>query len=153
LVQLDKSPGDIEQQGTPQSASNFNNMDYGILDNQIAKVIMLQYQLNRDRQIDEHFDAVEDTADLIAEEIAPEVSVVTLTNTSKQPFNNSKKTVAFTKTRNNLNYIVEYVIQSFTGGCVGDVKISDKALNGFKVEFDGGASSVTLKCIAKGGMM
>ena len=37
-------------------------------------------------------------------------------------------------------------------GDVGDVLISDKLLNGFKVRFDGSAKSATVKLIIKGGM-
>ena len=140
-VQLDKDPGTVIQQGTPQSASNFNAMDWGILDNDIALRILTQHA----RMTDDHFEGLD-------AETAPETGVITLTNTKKQPFNNSVQTVAFETVRDNLDYIVEFVVHSFSGGCVGDIIISDKALNGFKVAFDGSAASVTGKYIVKGGM-
>lgn len=141
-TQLVKAPGTIQQAGTPQSASNFNLMDFGIADNDLALRILTQHQMMVDRHI----------AELDAETI-PETGIITLTNSAKQPFNNSKQTVAFSKTKNNLDYIVEFVVTSFTGGCVGDIIISDKALNGFKIAFDGSATSVTGKYIAKGGII
>lgn len=142
LKKLEKAPGTVIQQGTPQSASNFNKMDKGVLDNDIALRILTQHQM----QVDNHIEGLD-------AETAPETGTITLTNTKKQPFNDSKQTVAFTTVRNNLDYIVEFVVSSFSGGCVGDIIISDKALNGFKVAFDGSAKSVTGKYIVKGGMV
>ena len=39
-----------------------------------------------------------------------------------------------------------------SGGLLGEIHITDKALNGFKVSFDGSAKSVTLELKIKGGM-
>ena len=80
-----------------------------------------------------------------------EVGQVTLTNTQAYPFNNSKITVALQKARDTLNYTVQTEIIS-GNGFPGDIKISDKQLNGFKIEFTGSATSVTVKYIVRGGM-
>ena len=40
LVYLTPSPGEIEQQGTPQSARNFGHMDLGILEGQLVANLM-----------------------------------------------------------------------------------------------------------------
>ena len=141
-VELVKDPGTVIQQGTPQSASNFNQMDWGILDNDMAIRILTQHMM----MVDNHLEDLDS-------ETVPETGTITLTNTKRQPFNDSQQTVAFSTVRNDLDYIVEFVVTEFSGGCVGDIIISDKALNGFKVAFDGSAKSVTGKYIVKGGMV
>ena len=42
LVYLTPSPGEIEQQGTPQSARNFGHMDLGILEGQLVANLMFR---------------------------------------------------------------------------------------------------------------
>ena len=133
------APGEIIQQGTPQSATNFNKMDNGILDDFVAGklgVIGLQQ--------------VKWRADALEKATVQETGTVTLTNTGGFVFNNSKKSVALSNTRNNLNYIV--VIVSATGnGCVGEIEVSDRLVNGFKVAHTGSAKSVTVTYAVIGG--
>lgn len=75
----------------------------------------------------------------------------TLTNTKEYPFNNSKKTIALKEPRNNLHYIVNAeAIQTGSGG-IGEIRITDKQLNGFKIEFTGAAKSVNVQCSVQGG--
>ena len=76
---------------------------------------------------------------------------VTLTNSKSFPFNDSVQTVAISPTRQNVNYIVDYYVSSAVGN-VGDIVVSDKLLNGFKIEYTGSASSVTIKYQILGGM-
>ena len=76
---------------------------------------------------------------------------VTLTNTQDFPFNDSIRTVAISPTRANANYIVDFHVASAIGN-VGDIVVSDKLLNGFKIEFTGSASSVTINYQILGGM-
>ena len=71
----------------------------------------------------------------------------------KYPFNNSDKTINLTKTRKTTNYLVEARVTGFSGGLPGELSVSDKALNGFKLGFDGSATSVTVKYIVKGGIL
>ena len=57
------------------------------------------------------------------------------------------------KPRKTTNYLVEARVTGFSGGLPGELSVSDKALNGFKLGFDGSATSVTVKYIVKGGIL
>lgn len=134
------SPGTTLQEGTPQSATNFNHMEGGIHDAGLAGSIFLQAW----RIINKEIQA----------ELTVETGTKTLTNTGTANFlfNNSGLTVALTTPRETLDYDVEVVVTSFSGGQVDDIVIYDKALNGFKVRFEGSATSVTVAYKVKGGM-
>lgn len=126
--------GEVLQQGTPQSAKNFNNMEDGIFQAtemaaEAARAILHANQLLK--------------------RVAGETIETTLTNTFTYPFNNSKKTIALTKQRDTLNYTVTVEAESLDKGAVGAVKVTDKQLNGFKVEFTGSAKNVAIRCIVK----
>lgn len=54
-------------------------------------------------------------------------------------------------TRDTTDYTVDVDIQEHVGN-VGEVKIYDKQLNGFKVKYDGSATSATLILRVQGGM-
>lgn len=135
---VDPDTQEVIQTGTPQSAGNFNNMENGIQDVSVAFAQMmiankeLRFRLDNEAAVEEH--------------------TVVLTNTQAYPFNNSKTTVNLTKVRANKTYVVDVEITAHSGGEVGDIKITDKLLNGFKVEFDGSASSVTVVLRIKGGL-
>lgn len=64
-----------------------------------------------------------------------------------------RKLANLTKTRKTTNYLVEARVTGFSGGLPGELSVSDKALNGFKLGFDGSATSVTVKYIVKGGIL
>ena len=87
------------------------------------------------------------------EEEAPtcEAGSVSLTNTAKFPFNNSQKTVALAKTQKDINYAV--IPEDPLLGNVGDIVVSNKQVNGFKIEFTGSAASATVKYIVIGGIV
>lgn len=135
---VDPDTQEVIQPGTPQSAGYFNNMENGIQDVSIAFAQGMIYN----REIEHRLD----------NEAAVEEHTLTLTNTQAYPFNNSKQTVNLTKPRANKTYAVDVEITAHSGGEVGDIKITDKLLNGFKVEFDGSASSVTVVLRIKGGL-
>lgn len=135
---VDPVSGEVVQEGTPQSAGNFNNMENGIQDASVAFAQMMIANKELEHQLDN--------------EAAVEEHTITLTNTQAYPFNNSKTTVNLTKVRANKTYIVDVEITAHSGGEVGDIKITDKLLNGFKVEFDGSAKSVTVVLRIKGGL-
>lgn len=87
-------------------------------------------------------------------EVNGETHVVNLTNTKKFPFNStvdSPVTVALSKVRRNLFYTVEAEITT-KNGLVDEVIVTDKALNGFKIGYNGSATSATLTVRIKGGM-
>lgn len=128
--------GEIIQQGTPQSATNFNHMEDGISNaGELAALMAI-----------EHIHQQQATKDL-----AGETMTVTLTNTQEYPFNNSIKTVSLAQTRNHLDYTVTAEVVEYSGGFPGGIEVSAKLLNGFKVAFTGSAKSVTVKLYVKGG--
>lgn len=128
--------GEVIQQGTPQNEPHFNNMEEGIfaaneLACEIARVVNLHGQtLNR----------------LIGEKGA-----VTLVNTLDYPFNNSKKTVSLAQEKQNLDYTVHVEAVPVGVGAVGEIIISDKQLNGFKIQHTGSAKQVDINFIVEGG--
>lgn len=139
--------GTVVQQGTNLSAFNFNNLEAGVNDAHIAAAILAYGMLQQQRHAQEH-------EALIDSEVLGETVTKTLTNNQKYPFNStmdSPTTVALPTTRKNLYYTVEAEVTAATGS-VGEIRITDKALNGFKVCFDGSATSVTLRLRIKGGM-
>ena len=141
------SPGDVLADGTPQSGTNFNHMEDGIMDAHLAKSIFLQFWIHRNEEIEEHLTEHD-------EEFSAETGEVTLknTNTVSFAFNNSGTTVALKKVRKTMNYDLDYEITSVSGGQCARVVIYDKQLNGFKLKFEGSAKSVTLKYKVRGGM-
>ena len=130
---VDADTGELIQEGTDQSAGNFNNMELGIFDVNAAAAMLLITAGNM-------------LADSAVEEI-----VVDLTNSLSYPFNNSETTVSMATTRTTTNYMVEAEVLECDGE-VGDVIISDKLLNGFKVSYDGSAKSAKVKLLIRGGM-
>jgi hypothetical protein len=76
---------------------------------------------------------------------------VTLTNTQEYPFNDSIKTVALSKSRAKTTYAVIPEVVSSTGGGVGDIRITDRMTNGFKISYSGAATQVVLDCYIMGG--
>ena len=81
-----------------------------------------------------------------------EDGTVTLTNTKKFPFNDSKKSVSLAKTQKNTKYVIIAEVTSVAGN-VGDINVSDRLTNGFKMAFTGGAKSVTVKYYVIGGFL
>ncbi|GHV32330.1 hypothetical protein FACS18949_02890 [Clostridia bacterium] len=126
------------QAGTPESASNFNNIEGGI--DQATEIGLELVRVLK----------------LLSNDVAndnPTIKTVTLANTLTYPFNSSEITVAFSgaEVRNNLDYTVDAYVVSETGGSFGRVIVRDKLTNGFKVKYTGGAASVALKLAITGG--
>lgn len=129
----DQDTGELIQEGTDQSAGNFNNMENGVQDASVAAAMLLI------------------AAGQLQAAQAVEEKVITLTNTQSYPFNNSQQTVNLGVTRTTTAYTVDVEIGDHDGD-VGDVVISDKLLNGFKVRYDGSAKSATVTLRIKGGL-
>ncbi len=128
--------GEVIQEGTPQNAKNFNDMEQRILAaGEVAGLAMLKVG------------AVESEV----EGLAGEIIETTLTNSKEYPFNNSKKTLALKTPRGNLDYTVFVESSTEDAGGIGEIKITDKQLNGFKIEFTGAAKEVSVKCTVQGG--
>ena len=88
----------------------------------------------------------------VAHNTIPLVVDKTLTNSLAYPFNDSQETVQISPNRDNSNYRVDVEVLSFTGGGVGDIEITDKLVNGFKIAYTGAATSVSVRCHVLGGM-
>lgn len=128
--------GEVIQEGTPQNAKNFNDMEQRILAaGEVAGLAMLKVG------------AVESKV----EGLAGEIIETTLTNSKEYPFNNSKETLALKTPRGNLDYTVFVESSTEDAGGIGEIKITDKQLNGFKIEFTGAAKEVSVKCTVQGG--
>ena len=142
---VDQQTGEVLVEGTPVNEVNLNNNEIGTHAAHTAFSIFLQYFMQFDRWVRQK------VADHAAE-FLNEIQTVTLTNSLKFPFNNSVYTVSLATPRKTLNYDVTWEVIS-TNGNVGDISVSDKQLNGFKISYDGSATSVTLKIRIKGGML
>lgn len=129
--------GRVVQQGTNMSAVNFNNMEQGIF----AANVVTAEAIRMIMMLQNKTDSLEG---IVIEE--------TLTNSRKYPFNDSVKTVALgnENLRNNKDYTV-IVEAEAADGFVGDIVITDKMLNGFKIAYTGSAKSVKVKCYVQGG--
>lgn len=124
--------GDVMQQGTPQDQVRFNNIENGIVDAHIAIQLLLNYARQNMLEI--------------------EVGTIVLTNTQAFPFNNSQQTISLAKSKENSDYIVIPEIMSAVGN-PGEIVISDKLVNGFKIAHTGSAKSVTVKYTVIGGVL
>ena len=50
-----------------------------------------------------------------------------------------------------MDYTVFVESSTEDAGGIGEIKITDKQLNGFKIEFTGAAKEVSVKCTVQGG--
>lgn len=81
-----------------------------------------------------------------------ETGSATLTNTMEFPFNNSKVTVALATSQADTNYAVIASIESAVGNA-GEVVVSEKQTNGFKLAYTGSAKSAVVNYIVIGGII
>lgn len=173
--------GTVIQQGTNMNAANFNNLETGVLAANAAALEALNaLRIATDRETahdeqftetEQHFDNVEQLLQFVnvtaleasrtamlgiqkAEALEGIVLQATLTNTQAYPFNNSTKTIALSadQTRVTKDYTVITEVESYAGDCVGEVLVSDKMLNGFKLRYTGSATEVNLKIYVQGGI-
>lgn len=136
MVEEVPAPGEIIQQGTPQSARNFNNMEEGVFNaNELTDYLMIQ-TLQNARKI---------------ETVRGESNTVKMTNTQAYPFNNSSSTIALATPRDTTDYFVMVEVLDEVGGSAGNVTVYNKLANGFKIKFDGGAKEVTVRYNVTGG--
>lgn len=141
--------GEVLKTGTSQSAANFNNMEGGILENSLILAEATRVLKEHGRDIDA---------------MTGEMHVIYLYNTAKYPANNSKTTIVLKQPRNNTDYIIAarvvsavmpngVAIDGDPAGTAGNIVITDKLLNGFKVQYTGVAKEVTLEVEIQGGMI
>ena len=136
LYDVKPAPGEIEQRGTPQSSTNFGNMDFGVLENALmTSFIAMNLRLTQES----------------VDDMRGQVIAVELKNTLKFPATNAEKTITLPQMVNNTDYSVEAEIVS-SDGPVERVETYGKALNAFKVCYSGSARNVALKLHVTGGL-
>ena len=127
--------GEVIQQGTLLDQQHFNNMELGISDMTIAGAIM-------------QFKAVQ-----AGYNYADELHTATLAQTgSKWPINTTPTTIALAQLRESTNYGVEVTVLAYCGGRLGNIRVTDRARNGFKLVHDGSATTVKVQIRVTGGM-
>ena len=131
-VTLQRSPGTVRTQGTPQNATNFNTMDLAALEAMLMSSEAMRMLLRQNEELKGILDA-NDAA-------------------LAYPHNNSIKTLQIVTPRNTKDYTITVEVVSVTGGAAGEFEISDKLLNGFKIKYTGSASSVAVRCYVRGGI-
>lgn len=77
---------------------------------------------------------------------------VTLTNSEKFPFNTSQQSVALVTEQEDTSYAVIADIVSAVGNA-GEVIVSGKQTNGFKLEYTGSATSAVVHYFVIGGII
>lgn len=141
--------GEVLKPGTAQSAANFNNMEGGIFENSLLLAEATRVLKEHGRDI---------------EAMTGEMHIIYLYNTQQYPGNNSKKTIALKQVRNNTDYTVNIRVASAVmpngvaidgdpAGTAGNIIVTDKLLNGFKIAYTGNAKEVTLEVEVQGGMI
>ena len=138
--------GTVMQQGVPQDANHFNNIEEALSAHEIALGL-------HSNALMQHMDEIKKNAALaeVVDKLhTVETGTVTLTNSAKYPFNNSQKTVALAAQRNTPAYVVITEVKSFVGN-VGEIVVTDILANGFKIAFTGSAKSVTVEYKILGG--
>ena len=128
--------GQVIQQGTLLDQQHFNNIEKGLSDDSLARSIM-QF-----KQIQDDYDYEDELHPL----------ALSMNSGLKWPFNNKETTVALSGLRENTNYSVEVNVLSYSGGRVGNIRVADRALNGFKLIHDGSATTVNVAVRVSGGM-
>ena len=127
--------GHVIQQGTLQDQAHFNNQEVGIADNNLAHAITMFKQIQEDYDYQDELK----TLDLAM-------------NSLPWPFNNKETTIALSQLRESINYSVEVNVLSFSGGLLGNIRVADRARNGFKLIHDGSATHVRVAVRISGGM-
>mgnify|MGYP001141883119 CR=1 FL=1 len=138
---VEDQDGKVIQQGTLLEQDQFNRMEVGISDSNMAANIIHIMLLWFGRRLG-----------ALEPEVAAEVKEVTLKNGSKWPFGINEVSVGLAKTRKNANYGVDVYVKSYTGGRLGDITVSGKLTNGFKLKHDGSAQTVVVVVRVTGGM-
>lgn len=127
--------GHVIQQGTLQDQAHFNNQEVGIADNNLAHAITMFKQIQEDYDYQDELK----TLDLAM-------------NSFPWPFNNKETTIALSQLRESINYSVEVNVLSYSGGLLGNIRVADRARNGFKLIHDGSATHVQVAVRISGGM-
>lgn len=126
---------EVLQYGTLLDQEHFNNIEEGLSDAGLALALVQFKQMQDGYQYEDETHIVN-----LAMENMP------------WPFNNKATTVGLKNLRENVNYGVEVSVISYSGGRLGNIIVTDRACNGFKLVHDGSATSVTVGVRVSGGM-
>lgn len=137
--------GKVMQQGTPQDQAHFNNIETGIWDIYAAFGMMFNTVRQQGWQLNETVATIDNSWQIVS-------GSVDLTNARTYPCNNSKKIVSLGKNMGSTSYLVMTELVK-SDGPVGDIEVSEKLVNGFKLAYNGSAKSATIKYIAIGGTL
>ena len=121
------------QEGTDMNASNFNNIEAGILEANALAALNAAYR-RYGTDVAKNTEVIVVTVGLVAGE----------TNSVAIPAH---------ATRIKTNYNVVTEIQTALSGTVGDIIILTKQANGFTVKYTGTAVSATIRFYISGGMI
>ncbi len=122
----------VMTEGTPQDAAHWNNIEESLISHEAALGMLLNLVRQNAWEV--------------------EKGTVTLNNTQTYPFNNSQKSVPLAIRRENSDYIVIAEVKKAAGN-VGEIVVSDKLVNGFKLEYTGSAKNATIEYQIIGGYM
>ncbi len=128
--------GTVMQQGTPQDQTHFNNIESGIIDAHTAAALLMQFARQSGWTQDEILAWLGKVNTVYA-------GTAVLTNSQVFPFNDSLQSVSIGATLDNTYYEVQTKVTAFVGN-VGEVEVSEKLTNGFKLSFTGSATSATV---------
>ena len=127
--------GEVLQYGTLLDQDHFNNIEEGLSDAGLALALAQFKQMQDGYQYED------------------ETHIVSLAMENMPwPFNNKATTVGLKALRENVNYGVEVGVISYSGGRLGNITVTDRARNGFKLVHDGSATSVQVSVRVSGGM-
>lgn len=168
--QVEDQDGKVIQQGTLIDQAHLNNMEVGISDIHLAYRIIQNVVLWFGRRLG----VLETSSNSHDTDIASIKSTDTTQNSRLSaggvgdrrggqgsnpdreqqpwPFCTKETAVALTTTRKNTNYDVDVAVKSYSGGRLGDITVSDKLVNGFKLTHDGSAKTVVVAVKVTGGM-
>lgn len=137
--------GKVMQQGTPQDQAHFNNIENGVWDIYAAFGMMFNTVRQQGWQLNETVATIDNSWQIAS-------GIVDLTNARTYPCNNSKKSVSLGKNMGSTSYLIMTELVK-SDGPVGDIEVSEKLVNGFKLAYNGSAKSATIKYIAIGGTL
>lgn len=135
--------GTVMQEGTPQDQAHFNLMDAAIWDICAAFGMLLNAVRQQSWALEEDVAPIDNSWQVLT-------GMVELTNSGAYPYNNSKKSVSLSNNMGSTSYLVMTEVVSSVGP-VGDIEVSDKLINGFKLNYNGSATGASVKYIAIGG--
>lgn len=121
------------QDGTPLDARNMNNLERGVFVANVTNAVLAQ----RERLLN---DRLADT----------ETTVVGTMLTGPEPV---LVQVPAGRERNRTNYSVVARVVAATGGIAGDIIVSERTRDSFKVRYTGDAANVSVGLYLRGGLL